>query len=152
MIYIIKMITKQKNKFNCMLFICVHPWFACHMHAVYHMCSEIMPEETERGPPDTDPTFNKGEAGVPPRQKWANKMEFIFSMAGEIIGLGNIWRFPYLCFRNGGGDKKRFHWLIFISERSLFSSSFCPDSQISPYKLPQMHNFIVQFSGSSLSS
>uniref|UniRef100_H3D0C9 Solute carrier family 6 member 12 n=1 Tax=Tetraodon nigroviridis TaxID=99883 RepID=H3D0C9_TETNG len=49
------------------------------------------------------PAFSKGipEAGVPPREKMANKMEFIFSMAGEIIGLGNIW-FPYLCFRNGG--------------------------------------------------
>lgn len=43
------------------------------------------------------------EEGVQPRGKWANKMEFIFSMAGEIIGLGNVWRFPYLCYRNGGG-------------------------------------------------
>uniref|UniRef100_H3D0D0 Solute carrier family 6 member 12 n=1 Tax=Tetraodon nigroviridis TaxID=99883 RepID=H3D0D0_TETNG len=64
---------------------------------------DIMAEGTERGPPDTNPAFSKGipEAGVPPREKMANKMEFIFSMAGEIIGLGNIW-FPYLCFRNGG--------------------------------------------------
>lgn len=100
-----------------MLFICVHPWFASHLHAVCHMCSEIMAEETERGPPETDPALNKGipEAGVQPRGKWANKMEFIFSMAGEIIGLGNIWRFPYLCFKNGGGEKKRFHtWFLLI--------------------------------------
>jgi len=44
------------------------------------------------------------EEGVLPREKWANNAEFILSMAGEIIGLGNIWRFPYLCYKNGGGE------------------------------------------------
>ncbi|XP_075875916.1 sodium- and chloride-dependent GABA transporter 2-like [Nelusetta ayraudi] len=37
------------------------------------------------------------------RGQWANKTEFILAIVGEIIGLGNVWRFPYLCFRNGGG-------------------------------------------------
>ncbi|KAM9845414.1 sodium- and chloride-dependent GABA transporter 2-like [Aulostomus maculatus] len=37
------------------------------------------------------------------RGKWANKREFILAVIGEIIGLGNVWRFPYLCFKNGGG-------------------------------------------------
>ncbi|XP_037538000.1 sodium- and chloride-dependent GABA transporter 3-like [Nematolebias whitei] len=37
------------------------------------------------------------------RGEWANKREFILAVIGEIIGLGNVWRFPYLCFKNGGG-------------------------------------------------
>lgn len=40
---------------------------------------------------------------APEREQWANKLEFILAVAGHIIGLGNVWRFPYLCYKNGGG-------------------------------------------------
>nr|XP_039317674.1 sodium- and chloride-dependent betaine transporter isoform X4 [Saimiri boliviensis boliviensis] len=55
-----------------------------------------VPEEGEKlDPEDEDQVKERGH--------WNNKMEFVLSVAGEIIGLGNVWRFPYLCYKNGGG-------------------------------------------------
>uniref|UniRef100_A0A8C4XCW5 Transporter n=1 Tax=Erpetoichthys calabaricus TaxID=27687 RepID=A0A8C4XCW5_ERPCA len=37
------------------------------------------------------------------RSQWAKKAEYFLAVAGNIVGLGNVWRFPYLCYKNGGG-------------------------------------------------
>ncbi|KAM8714183.1 hypothetical protein ACLKA7_014338 [Drosophila subpalustris] len=38
-----------------------------------------------------------------PKEEWGNGLEFLFSCISLSVGLGNIWRFPYIAFQNGGG-------------------------------------------------
>ncbi|MEQ9426837.1 MAG: sodium-dependent transporter [Cyclobacteriaceae bacterium] len=37
------------------------------------------------------------------RENWGSKFGFIMAAAGSAVGLGNIWRFPYITGENGGG-------------------------------------------------
>uniref|UniRef100_A0A672JZ28 Transporter n=1 Tax=Sinocyclocheilus grahami TaxID=75366 RepID=A0A672JZ28_SINGR len=49
------------------------------------------------GKPDISPDLEDG------RPAWNSKLQYILAQVGFSVGLGNVWRFPYLCQKNGGG-------------------------------------------------
>lgn len=37
------------------------------------------------------------------KEQWGSRLGFIFAAIGSAVGLGNIWRFSYQAYENGGG-------------------------------------------------
>ena len=50
-------------------------------------------------PTPTDQPSHSGK----PRSSFSGKMGYVLAVAGSAVGLGNIWRFPYLAAKYGGG-------------------------------------------------
>uniref|UniRef100_A0A1E1WR43 Transporter n=2 Tax=Pectinophora gossypiella TaxID=13191 RepID=A0A1E1WR43_PECGO len=65
--------------------------------------------ESGKPPSDSDmpvkvkPELEEVDPKLANRPKWDNKLEFLMSCIATSVGLGNVWRFPFIAYQNGGG-------------------------------------------------
>ncbi|ESO90311.1 hypothetical protein LOTGIDRAFT_123645 [Lottia gigantea] len=62
---------------------------------------ELPPVENDDGNSDETQTILDKDDG--PREVWNKKAEYLLSVIGYAVDLANVWRFPHLCYKNGGG-------------------------------------------------
>ena len=67
-----------------------------------------------------DPPAKAAEAKVTGRVQWSSPTEFTLTCIGYSVGLGNVWRFPYLCYKSGGGEYCTACWEMFAKTIGYF--------------------------------
>ncbi|RUS84202.1 hypothetical protein EGW08_008042, partial [Elysia chlorotica] len=66
------------------------------------------------------------EDGEEEREQWTRGLDFILSLIGYAVGVSNLWRFPYLVLRNGGGAFLiPFFFFLFMCGIPLFYLEVC---------------------------
>ena len=74
------------------------------------------------------------------RSTFSGNIGFVLAAAGSAVGLGNIWRFPYLAAKDGGG----LFLLVYLILVLTFGFAFLPLPVMKSVKYFKTHPPIVQ--------
>lgn len=91
-------------------------------------------------------TIEEREADT--RPKWDNKAQYMLTCIGFCVGLGNVWRFPYLCQSHGGGmslitqmfgdgNIQFIHWKLYGTKRGRISLWFPMEQNQNVWREPR---------------
>lgn len=118
-------------------------------------------------PPDEDTASHESECEEeeeditvhlkPRRPFWANKIQFVLACVGYSVGLGNVWRFPYLCYKSGGGNRHIFFFMSHFDQYFLYLfvisfklQSMQPFGRKTVYQTNRNHLSILRFGNRSM--